>query len=119
LGSSTYTRSPVDAIWASARKALALNAITSAGTEFSTPRKPINAARPSTVMPSSRAIANISDSPAVLDVAAAAAPIPSSSCTRTVCVDGAAASRDMIRAASTAPPRRMSSTSSASGADPC
>ena len=62
------------------------------------------------MMPSSRAIAPTS---------AASSPSPSRSCTSTVCVDGAAASRDMIRAASTAPPRSTSSTSSASGADPC
>ena len=110
FGNSTYTRSPVDATCASARKALALNAITLAGTAVPSPRNPTSAARPSAVTPSSRAIAPTS---------AASSPSPSRSCTSTVCVDGAAASRDMIRAASTAPPRSTSSTSSASGADPC
>ena len=47
FGNSTYTRSPVDATCASARKALALNAITLAGTAVPSPRNPTNAARPS------------------------------------------------------------------------
>ena len=80
------------------------------GTAAPSARKPTSAARPSAAMPSSRAIAPTS---------AESSPSPSRSCTSTVCVDGAAASRDMMRAASTAPPRSTSSTSSASGAEPC
>ena len=59
LGSSTYTRSPVDTACASARKALALNAMTSAGTASRRqPWNPMSAALASAVIPSSRAIAN-------------------------------------------------------------
>ena len=111
FGNSTYTRSPVDATCASARKALALNAITldrHRGAFAAETDQRRTAVGGDAELAGDRA-----------DVGRRPSPSPSRFCTRTVCVDGAAASRDMMRAASTAPPRSTSSTSSASGADPC
>ncbi|COZ61678.1 Uncharacterised protein [Mycobacterium tuberculosis] len=77
--------------------------------------KPISVALPSAATPSSRAMVDTSTGAVV----AFSSARPSSCCTRSACVLGWVASRDMIRAASTAAPRNISSASSANGCEPC